>query len=202
MPVPVVVFDGADYGSEVRQSSNRGKKSERAVGRSAGASSVSGMPVRTSSTRARAGYGAVVGGTQRRGKRKRGQFAEMRDEVVALGLTQLEGREKRNFNERRVTALGGAAKKRENVPYHILMGMRKKQKQRDDRRHAEEAASGVVLAASQKSKKKKRGGAWKHKDDHDFGLQEMHMTRGGKSEMDFRGGVLYVRDARGKKGRR
>ena len=49
-------------------------------------------------------------------------------QVVALGLTQLEGREKRNFNERRVTALGGAAKKRENVPYHILMGMRKKQK--------------------------------------------------------------------------
>ena len=146
--------------------------------------------------------GAAVGGTQRRGKRKRGQFAEMREEVLSLGLAQLEGREKRDFTERRVTALGGAAKKRENVPYHILMGMRKKQKQRDERRRAEEAASGVVLAASQKSKKK-RGGAWKHKDDHDFGLQEMHMTRGGKSEMDFRGGVLYVRDARGvKKGRR
>lgn len=127
-------------------------------------------------------------------KRKRGQFAEMRDDVISLGLTQLEGREKRLYEERRVETLGGGAAKRENVPYHILMGMKRKDAQRRDRREAEERESGVVLATSQKRKKPKRKTGTEWKVGHDFGLQEMHLTRGGKQELNYKNGVLTIKD--------
>ena len=131
-------------------------------------------------------------------KRKRGQFAEMRDDVISLGLTQLEGREKRLYEERRVETLGGGSAKRENVPYHILMGMKRKDVQRRNRREAEERESGVVLATSQKRKKPKRKTGSEWKEGHDFGLQEMHLTRGGKQELNYRNGVLKIKDMRRK----
>jgi len=198
--VQTVVFSGdpAFGGRSAKKSSSSDRR-----GRSGGGKGRGGGFGGGGGKGGKGGGGKGDEGKGGRRKRKRGQFAEMRDDVISLGLTQLEGREKRLYEERRVQTLGGGEAKRENVPYHILMGMKRKDAQRRDRREAEERESGVVLASSQKRKKPKHkvGNEWK--EGHDFGLQELHMTRGGKQELNYRNGVLKIKDMhRGGKGGR
>lgn len=65
--------------------------------------------------------------------------------IEKLGVSQLDRRQKKLYDARRVMSLGGHAPKNIKTPINILKGIRHKQKERQDRQDALNRAGGNLV---------------------------------------------------------
>ena len=88
----------------------------------------------------------------------RAEFASLRQEVLELGATQLDKKAKKEWERRKLKALGARDDKAQKMPVKMLAGMRKKQAQREARRAEEERQSGVITGRVAKPGSGGKGG--------------------------------------------
>ncbi|GLD91607.1 hypothetical protein PINS_up000140 [Pythium insidiosum] len=111
----------------------------------------------------------------------RKEFSDAFKDVKEFAAANLKGKEKREFEAKRIEALGGKARKNRSMPYNILSAIKQARAVRESKKEELSKQSGVV------SSKRKRSKASEKKEKMkgvDFGLQ---VTRG-----KFRNGVLDV----------
>ncbi|KAJ0401924.1 hypothetical protein P43SY_003541 [Pythium insidiosum] len=111
----------------------------------------------------------------------RKEFNDAFKDVKEFAAANLKGKEKREFEAKRIEALGGKARKNRSTPYNILSAIKQARAVRESKKEEMSKQSGVV------SSKRKRSKASEKKEKMkgvDFGLQ---VTRG-----KFKNGVLDV----------
>ncbi|DBA01285.1 TPA: hypothetical protein N0F65_001790 [Lagenidium giganteum] len=114
----------------------------------------------------------------------RKEFEDTLTSVKEFAAANLTGKEKKQYDAKKIEALGGKAAKNRNMPYNMLIGLKKASAVREKRREVKEKESGVVsgkrkVSASAAAKEKKK------KTKVDYGIQA---TKG-----KFKNGVLNVK---------
>eukprot|EP00050_Salpingoeca_kvevrii_P017982 m.69823 g.69823 ORF g.69823 m.69823 type:complete len:271 (-) comp7839_c0_seq4:108-920(-) len=111
------------------------------------------------------------------------EFNISQQAVIELGASELTGKAKKDYDQKRLQQLGAKAPKNIKTPYNILTGMRKKQHERAvaERERAREEGMPVPKAQAKKSAKPATAATKKHWVD-----------KSSVEDRRFRGGVLRV----------
>ena len=88
-------------------------------------------------------------------------FREALGDVRDLGSKQFTGYARKVYEESKLEALGARKKKREKVPFNILLGMRKKLKKRLERKEQEEKEAHSITATASTQSRSRRQAARK-----------------------------------------
>lgn len=84
-------------------------------------------------------------------KRQRAGGSSLKEQVSDLGATALKGRERREYEARRLARIGAVAPKAPKVPLKMLLGMRKKEREREENRRRYHKAMGLEVKKSSAS---------------------------------------------------
>ena len=80
----------------------------------------------------------------KKGKDEMDEFKNIYRQVIEYGASNFDGRKKKDYEAKRITQLGGKGVERINIPYNILMGIKKKEKMRQEARDDYVKASDIV----------------------------------------------------------
>lgn len=86
----------------------------------------------------------------------RAEFASLQKEVTELGASQLEGKAKKEYETRKLLALGARKEKGQKMPLRMLQGIRKKSAKREAAQRELERQAGIVTANTPKAGKRKK----------------------------------------------
>lgn len=139
---------------------------------------------------------------------RRKDFVKARQEVLDMGASAFEGRDKRVWEAKRLASLGAKVEApNHKMPLKMLLGLRSKQRHLEMRRQEKERASGAVHG---KSTAKLIHGARRTKADDLVARRRKETRLGGVTSLDgegMRGAVMRVKGvkregARPRNGRR